>query len=31
MNIHHFEQLMVMFNEHKNEDGSGGFTIDKVI
>lgn len=29
MNIHHFEQLMVTFHEHKNEDGSSGFDIDK--
>jgi hypothetical protein len=30
MNIHHFEQLMVIFQEHRNEDGSTGFDIDKV-
>ncbi|KAJ3092952.1 WD40 repeat domain 95 [Quaeritorhiza haematococci] len=29
MNIHHFEQLMITFHEHKNEDGSTGFDIDK--
>ncbi|KAI9325972.1 WD40-repeat-containing domain protein [Zopfochytrium polystomum] len=29
MNIHHFEQLMVTFHQHKNEDGSSGFDIDK--
>lgn len=26
----HFEQLMIMFQSHENEDGSTGFTIDKV-
>ncbi|KAJ3217574.1 WD40 repeat domain 95 [Dinochytrium kinnereticum] len=29
MNIHHFEQLMITFHEHKNDDGSTGFDIDK--
>lgn len=29
MNIHHFEMLMAMFEEHRNEDGSSGFDIDK--
>ncbi|KAJ3105689.1 WD40 repeat domain 95 [Phlyctochytrium planicorne] len=29
MNIHHFEQLMITFHNHKNEDGSTGFDIDK--
>ncbi|KAI8902061.1 WD40-repeat-containing domain protein [Globomyces pollinis-pini] len=29
MNINHFEQLMVTFQAHRNEDGSTGFDIDK--
>jgi WD40 repeat protein len=29
MNINHFEQLMVIFKSHRNEDGSTGFDIDK--
>nr|KAJ3422048.1 WD repeat-containing protein 49 [Polyrhizophydium stewartii] len=29
MNIHHFEQLMTLFHNHHNEDGSSGFDIDK--
>ncbi|KAJ3227462.1 WD40 repeat domain 95 [Clydaea vesicula] len=29
MNIHHFEQLQSTFENHKNEDGSSGFDIDK--
>ena len=29
MNINHFEQLMVIFQSHRNEDGSTGFDIDK--
>lgn len=29
MNIHHFEQLMITFQEHVNEDGSSGMDIDK--
>ncbi|KAJ3193190.1 EF-hand calcium binding domain 8 [Irineochytrium annulatum] len=29
MNIHHFENLLRIFNEHKNDDGSTGFDIDK--
>ncbi|KAI8929846.1 WD40-repeat-containing domain protein [Entophlyctis helioformis] len=29
MNIHHFEQLMTLFHDHRNEDGSAGFDIDK--
>lgn len=29
LNINHFEKLMEMFQEHKNEDGSTGFDIDK--
>ncbi|KAL2911515.1 hypothetical protein HK105_209004 [Polyrhizophydium stewartii] len=31
MNIHHFEQLMTLFHNHHNEDGSSGFDIDKVF
>lgn len=30
LNINHFEKLMAMFQEHRNEDGSTGFDIDKV-
>ncbi|ORX44215.1 WD40 repeat-like protein, partial [Piromyces finnis] len=30
MNIHHFEMLMEKLQEHRNEDGSTGFTMDKV-
>ncbi|EGF76597.1 hypothetical protein BATDEDRAFT_92606 [Batrachochytrium dendrobatidis JAM81] len=30
MNIHHFEQLMDIFHSHQSDDGSTGFTIDKV-
>ncbi|KAI9139143.1 WD40-repeat-containing domain protein [Paraphysoderma sedebokerense] len=30
MNIHHFEQLMRIFQEHQSEDGEGGFDIDTV-
>ncbi|KAI9094719.1 WD40-repeat-containing domain protein [Phlyctochytrium arcticum] len=29
MNMNHFEQLMVMFQSHENEDGTSGFDIDK--
>ncbi|KAI8996010.1 WD40-repeat-containing domain protein [Gaertneriomyces semiglobifer] len=29
LNMSHYEQLMVMFQEHRNEDGSAGFDIDK--
>ncbi|KAI8914980.1 WD40-repeat-containing domain protein [Powellomyces hirtus] len=29
MNMNHFEQLMVLFQSHENEDGSTGFDIDK--
>lgn len=31
MNSNHFEQLMVIFQAHRNEDGSTGFDIEKVI
>jgi hypothetical protein len=30
LNINHFERLMAMFQEHRNENGSTGFDIDKV-
>ncbi len=30
MDIKHYEMLMKMFDEHRNEDGSSGFDIDKV-
>jgi len=30
MNIHHFEMLMEKLQEHRNEDGSTGFTMEKV-
>jgi WD40 repeat protein len=29
MNINHFEQLMVIFQSHRNDDGTTGFDIDK--
>ncbi|KAI8818479.1 WD40-repeat-containing domain protein [Fimicolochytrium jonesii] len=29
MNMNHFEQLMVLFQEHEDETGEGGFDIDK--
>ncbi|KAJ3129013.1 WD40 repeat domain 95 [Nowakowskiella sp. JEL0407] len=28
MNLHHFEELMKLFHEHKREDGATGFDID---
>jgi len=31
MNIHHFEMLMEKLQEHRNEDGSTGFTMDKFL
>ena len=30
MDIKHYEMLMTMFEEHKNDDGTGGFDIEKV-
>ena len=30
MNIRHFEMLMEKLQEHRNEDGSTGFTMEKV-
>jgi len=30
MNIHHFEMLMQKLQEHRNEDGSTGFSMEKV-
>jgi Ca2+-binding EF-hand superfamily protein len=31
MDIKHYEELMRLFEEHRNPDGSSGFDIDKVL